>query len=193
MKKYESSYKPAIFGLMILAGMFLWMFSENAKGDTNDSPFIIIHDEFWQLMDTSEAHCLALNIYHESRSDNLAGQYAVADVVLNRVENKRYPNTVCDVVYQGKMKPSWKDPEKMIPIRNMCQFSWYCDGKDDTPHELEAWAQAQYVAYSILKEEHYRGITEGATHYHTTYVAPSWNKHFYSVGRIGAHVFFRAE
>jgi len=136
MKKYESSYKPAIFGLMILAGMFLWMFSENAKGDTKDSPFIIIHDQFWQLMDTSEAHCLALNIYHESRSDNLAGQYAVADVVLNRVENKRYPNTVCDVVYQGKMKPSWKDPEKMIPIRNMCQFSWYCEGKDYTPHEL---------------------------------------------------------
>ena len=101
-------------------------------------PFIIIHEEFWTLTQASDAHCLAMNIYHEGRSDNLAGQYAVADVVLNRVESKRYPNTVCEVVYQARMKPSWKDPDKLIPIKNKCQFSWYCDGKDDYPHEIEA-------------------------------------------------------
>ena len=158
-----------------------------------DERLIIINEDFWSLIEFSEAHCLALNIYHESRSDNLAGQYAVADVVMNRVESVRYPDTVCGVIYQARTKPSWKDPEKMIPVRNKCQFSWYCDGKDDTPHETEAWAQAQYVAYSMLHDKLYRGITEGATHYHTTYVSPTWNKSFYSVGRIGSHVFFRAD
>ena len=63
-------------------------------------------------------HCMALNIYHEARSDNLAGKFAVGDVVLNRVYDTRYPNTICDVIYQGKHKPSWKDPNVLVPIRN---------------------------------------------------------------------------
>jgi spore germination cell wall hydrolase CwlJ-like protein len=161
--------------------------------DGEDFGYVVMYEEFWQLVQDSQAHCLALNIYHESRSDNLAGQFAVADVVLNRVEHPKYPNTICEVVYQAKMKPSWKDPEILVPIRNKCQFSWYCDGKSDLPRELDAWTQSQYVAYSILKDDHFRGLTEGATHYHTTYVSPTWNKHLYSIGRIGSHVFFRSE
>ena len=91
------------------------------------------------------------------------------------------------------MKPSWKNPEIQIPVRNKCQFSWYCDGKDDFPHEQESWIKAQYVAHSIITNGDFRGITEGATHYHTTYVQPYWNKHFDAIGRIGSHVFFRAD
>ena len=145
----------------------------------------IVHDE--------QAHCLALNIYHESRSDNLAGQFAVADVVFNRVESDRYPDSICEVVYQSKMKPSWKNPKILVPVKNKCQFSWYCDGKDDFPHESESWIKAQYVAHSIIVNGNFRGLTEGATHYRTTYVQPYWNKHFHAIGRIGSHVFFRAD
>ena len=145
-----------------------------------------------QIIKSKQAHCLAMNIYHESRSDNLAGQFAVADVVMNRVESDRYPDTICGVVYQARMKPSWKDPEVMVPVRNKCQFSWYCDGKDDTPHEQESWAKAQYVAWSMLENNDFRGITEGATHYHTTYVTPYWGKHFHAIGRIGSHVFYKS-
>ena len=59
---------------------------------------------------SEDLHCLAMNIYHEARSENLAGKYAVADVVMNRVRDDRYPSTVCSVVYQAEHKPSWKDP-----------------------------------------------------------------------------------
>ena len=149
-----------------------------------------------------QAICMALNIYYESRSDNVAGQYAVADVVLNRVQDSRYPNTVCDVIQQGPVKESWKtkqypdlpDEERIYnPIRNMCQFSWYCDGMSDDPKDETGWAQAQYVAGAIMYSGKYRGITEGATHYHATYVRPKWryDRGMNHIGRIGSHIFYR--
>jgi len=138
-----------------------------------------------------EHYCLALNIYFESRGSNLADKAAVADVVLNRVKDSRYPNTVCEVVKQGKQKPSWKDPNKMVMVRNACQFSWYCDGKKDIPYEEDKWVEAQMIAWNMMEYEKYRGITEGATHYHATYVKPAWAKTLQLVGRIGAHIFYR--
>jgi len=157
-------------------------------------PKLVSHDE--------QAICMALNIYYESRSDNLAGQYAVADVVLNRVQDSRYPNSVCEVVHQGPVRESWKtkqDPDlpeserKYNPIRHKCQFSWYCDGKSDDPRNETGWAQAQYVAGAIMYSGKYRGMTEGATHYHATYVKPKWrfDRGMNHIGRIGAHIFYR--
>ena len=90
----------------------------------------------------ASAHCLALNIYHEARSQGTAGIFGVTAVVLNRVNDERFPNTICEVVYQGPTRESWKtkkyknlpvDERIYYPIRNKCQFSWYCDGKNDTP------------------------------------------------------------
>ena len=158
--------------------------------------------QYPDLIDSKEANCLALNVYYEARSDNLAGMYAVSDVVLNRVRDDRYPNTICEVVYQGPTKESWKtkqDPDlpdeerKYNPVRNMCQFSWYCDGKDDIPDDETGWATAQYVAGSILYANKHRGITEGSTHYHATYVKPRWanDRGMNHVGRIGTHIFYR--
>ena len=161
----------------------------------------IAFDIYPDLIESAEAHCLALNVYYETRSDNLAGMYAVSDVVLNRVNDNRYPNTICNVVYQGPTKESWKtrgkdvpdEDRKYNPIRNMCQFSWYCDGKDDIPDDETGWAVAQYVAGSILYANKHRGLTEGATHYHATYVKPKWTKDrgMNLVGRIGSHIFYR--
>jgi len=137
-----------------------------------------------------EVQCMALNIYYETRSSNLADNYAVADVVLNRVEDTRYPNTICEVVKEGQQYTDGRMK------RNKCQFSWYCDGKSDVPRDRESWKRAQSVAWDIVKWETYRGITEGSTHYFTTYVNPRWNKSRKSwsitrVGRIGAHIFYR--
>lgn len=137
-----------------------------------------------------EVQCMALNIYYETRSSNLADNYAVADVVLNRVEDTRYPNTICEVVKEGYQHADGRMK------RNKCQFSWYCDGKSDVPRDRESWKRAQSVAWDIVKWETYRGITEGATHYHTTYVNPRWNKSrkgwsITRIGRIGAHIFYR--
>ena len=132
-----------------------------------------------------EAWCLAQNIYYEARGSNLADQAAVADVVLNRVKDARYPNTICKVVKQGRTNKSGQ------MIRNQCQFSWYCDGKSDYPLDKEAWSKAQQTAYMMIYYEDYRGITEGATHYHADYVKPKWARKLQLVGQIGVHIFYR--
>mgnify|MGYP003628329525 CR=1 FL=1 len=84
--------------------------------------------------------CLALNVYHEAKNQSLIGQIAVAQVVMNRVRDERYPDTVCEVVEQGPTY-SWK---KDYPVKNRCQFSWYCDGKSDKPKEGHAWLTMCY-------------------------------------------------
>jgi spore germination cell wall hydrolase CwlJ-like protein len=101
------------------------------------------------LLANDQIKCLALNIYFEARSSNLADQAAVADVVLNRVESSKYPGTVCKVVKQARL---WKGN----PVRDKCQFSWYCDGKSDTPKDLDAWLNAQYVAYQMLNHNRFK-------------------------------------
>lgn len=145
-------------------------------------------------------YCIALNVYYEARADNLSGKYAVADVVLNRVNDPRYPNTVCEVVEQAIMYESWKtaqhedlaDEERIYyPKRNKCQFSWFCDGKPDKPNQQSSWREAQIIAYNILEFSRFRGITEGATHYHATYVTPHWSTAFDHKGQIGSHIFYQ--
>tara|TARA_R110000787_G_scaffold200656_3_gene311666 strand:- start:90 stop:509 length:420 start_codon:yes stop_codon:yes gene_type:complete len=132
--------------------------------------------------------CLAMNIYHEARDQPFIGQVAVAQVVMNRVDDHRYPDTACEVVHQGQTY-SWK-PD--YPIKNRCQFSWYCDGKPDTPKDDIAWQQARLIALGV-----YRGnlddFVEGATHYHATYVTPDWAKSKTRTVRIDDHIFYRWE
>jgi len=132
-----------------------------------------------------EMWCMAQNIYYEARGSNRADRISVADVVLNRVNDSRYPSTVCSVVRQGM-----KHADGSMK-RNKCQFSWYCDGKSDWPADLDAWVDAQMIAYSIMFLNEGRGLTEGATHYHATYVKPSWARDLQLVGRIGVHIFYR--
>lgn len=134
-----------------------------------------------------ELWCLAQNIYYEARGSNRADRIAVADVVLNRVKDTRYPNTVCDVVQQGHKHPNGQMK------RNQCQFSWYCDGKSDWPRDLDSWVDAQQIAYNMMQWDDGRGLTEGATHYHAKYVSPAWARDFHLVGRIGVHIFYRWE
>ena len=143
---------------------------------------------------------MAKNIYFEAKSEPIAGQYAVSDVVLNRVKDSRFPNTICEVVYEAQMRESWKtkkDPDlpqserKFYPVRDRCQFSWFCDGKSDEVKDGDAWRRAQEIAYKIVNDYKHRGLTEGATHYHATYVSPKWAPRLDLVGRIGTHIFYR--
>ena len=137
---------------------------------------------------TASLVCLALNVYHEAKNQSFLGQVAVAQVVMNRVKDERYPNTVCEVVKQGqtyKWKPS-------LPIKNKCQFSWYCDGKSDTPKEIKAWEDAMHVANGVYNQ-HLSELVEGATHYHADYVNPSWAETKTFITRIDDHIFYRWE
>tara|TARA_B100000963_G_C22341366_1_gene543127 strand:- start:128 stop:568 length:441 start_codon:yes stop_codon:yes gene_type:complete len=137
--------------------------------------------------------CLALNTYHEAKNQSMIGQIATAQVVMNRVEDSRFPNSVCEVVKQGPTRPSWEDPEKEYPIKHRCQFSWYCDGKSDVPKNAKAWKKAQEYAYLVLYNRINIDVTEGATHYHATYVKPAWAKTKKRTTRIEKHIFYRWE
>ena len=137
--------------------------------------------------------CLALNTYHEAKNQSMIGQIATAQVVMNRVADDRYPNTVCEVVKQGPHRPSWENPEKEYPVRHRCQFSWYCDGKSDVPKNEKAWKKAQDVAFLVLYNRINLDVTEGATHYHATYVRPAWARTKTRTTRIEKHIFYRWE
>lgn len=165
----------------------------------NNFTNIVLKDEIQQTTYApAEVECLAQNIYHEARNDMIAGQFAVADVVLNRVEDKRYPNSICDVVHQGPVYESWQtkktpDPNDAIffPVKHKCQFSWYCDGIDDDIKESLAYEQAKIIATIMVSTKMFRGLTEGSTHYHAHYVNPKWAKTKYPIGTIGLHKFYK--
>ena len=133
--------------------------------------------------------CLALNTYHEAKNQSMIGQVATAQVVMNRVADSRYPNTVCEVVKQG---PKYKGSD--VPVRHKCQFSWFCDGKSDEPkRDSKEWFKAQDYARIVLSGRIALDVTEGATHYHATYVRPAWAKTKTRTTRIERHIFYRWE
>ena len=149
-----------------------------------------------------QATCLAKNMYYEARSQGLAGQLAVSLVVLNRVKDKRYPNTICEVVHQGPVRESWKTKGKNVPesqrtyypIKHRCQFSWYCDGASDEPKEPTTYNQLYDMALNLVYGDiTVVDITEGATHYHADYVFPSWRKTKTKTIEIEDHIFYRWE
>ena len=146
------------------------------------------------VLNNKDLSCLALNIYHEARSQSFAGQLAVAQVVMNRVKDSRYPNTICEVVLQGPHSPSWKDKTRMWPIRHRCQFTWYCDGKSDKPTNKKAWIYSiALTRYFLARSMMIIDFTEGATHYHADYVDPSWarKKNYIKTVQIDTHKFYR--
>lgn len=127
-----------------------------------------------------ELACLALNVYYEARGEPLAGQYAVAEVTMNRVASGRYPPTVCGVVYQKKWDPLRK--------RYVGAFSW--TEFDVVPHpEGEEWKRARAVAKAVYSRRQPPNLN-GATLYHATYIKPSWSRGKRPVARIGTHVFY---
>ena len=133
--------------------------------------------------------CMAFNIYHEAGNQSMIGQMAVGQVVLNRVADDRFPNTVCEVVKQAV---TYKNSNK--PVRWKCQFTWYCDGKKDEPNfESRTWRLALDHASILITKRIVLDITEGATHYHATYVRPAWAKTKTRTTRIDRHIFYRWE
>jgi spore germination cell wall hydrolase CwlJ-like protein len=143
-----------------------------------------------------EVQCLAKNIYFEAKNQGTGGWLAVAFVTLNRVKDTRYPNTICEVVYQGPSKPSWQDPKKQIPIRHKCQFSWFCDGRPDDIRNKSKYTDILIFTNLMLDQAistDMIDITDGATHYHADYVKPAWAKTKTKTIEIGDHIFYRWE
>lgn len=121
--------------------------------------------------------CLTQAVYYEARGERLEGQEAVAQVVLNRVRDRKFPKTVCGVVFQGAARG------------HGCQFSFACDGSMERDVAGDAWRRAEAVASRALGGFVFAPVAS-ATHYHTRAVSPYWSAHMTRVGAIGAHVFY---
>lgn len=126
----------------------------------------------------SEWRCLAEALYFEARGESVKGQFAVAEVILNRVQSKRFPGTLCGVINQGTGR-KWQ-----------CQFTYTCDGHKEVITEPRAFERVSKVARASLDGIAPR-LTDGATHYHTTAVSPNWSKVFTRTAKIGVHLFYR--
>ncbi len=129
---------------------------------------------------TREEMCLAQAVYFEARSEPLVGQVAIAEVILNRIVDPRYPDTACDVVFQNQH------------LRNKCQFSFACDGQSDRPKNTGAWEKSLKVVALVMKGER-SGVAKRATHYHAANVSPRWSAHLSKLGQVGSHIFYREE
>ena len=176
-KPWSSSSKwfvPFHLTIMVVIFLGLMMFAMKAQG----------YDE------NGDRYCLAQNIYFEAANQPQAGRMAVAHVVLNRVQDGQFPDTVCDVVYQAKYKENWKG--NMMPVRNRCQFSWFCDGKSDEPLDTDTFFESYLIAQDVIYGK-YPDITEGATHYHSIWVEPYWAETLNETVQISDHIFYKQE
>ena len=150
------------------------------------TPYLFVQENL-----TRESGCLAAALYFEARGESKMGQIAVAQVIINRARSRFYPNSLCGVIWQNSHK------------HNRCQFSFTCDNKMDMIRNRKAWLQAKKVAQAFVSGNTPKlasNVTSPAhalskrarrsTHYHATYVRPSWSRKLQRMGQIGRHIFY---
>lgn len=152
---------PLFLACLVLLAMFVSMDVKADNSSTNA-----------QSGYGQELGCLAMNIYHEARGETEKGKLAVAAVTINRVENKHYPDNVCDVVWQRKQF-SWTDLKPKYHII-----------KDE-----QAWVNAIQIAQLFLDGGDWSGVGQ-ATHYHTLEVSPNWKDNDNLIAQVGNHLFY---
>ncbi len=122
--------------------------------------------------------CLSEALYFEARGETVKGQFAVAEVIMNRVESSRFPDNLCGVIHQGTGR------------KYQCQFTYTCDGHAEVIAEKRAYERVSKVARAII-DGVAGDLTDGATHYHTRAVSPNWSRVYTRTARIGDHLFYR--
>ena len=122
--------------------------------------------------------CLAEALYFEARGEPAQGQFAVAEVILNRVDSPKFPNSICKVVNQGTGR------------KHACQFSYTCDGKFERIANMAVYKQLVVIARAMI-DGGIRQLSGGATYYHNTSVQPSWARRFEHTATIGIHKFYK--
>ena len=156
----------------------------SVEPQVSDIQTAIIADPY--ALQYEEQECLALNIYFEARNQSTLGQIAVAMVVLNRVKDAYWPDTICGVVKQGSYTTGYIK-------KNRCQFSWYCDGLSDRPKNSILWSHSNDVAvltYKLWLDGD--DLVDGATNYHSDNASPVWtnDKGMSYITRIDNHTFY---
>ena len=183
--------------IFIFLGLFVMLFATSANTGGIDHSWVptiyqpaIVEVEpkpVKMLLDPSELDCMAKNIYFEAAIESTAGKLAVAQVTMNRVRSSNYPDTICKVVKQGKHYANG------FPMRDRCQFSWYCDGKHDTPFQGKMWQESINLAKYVMKTPSLIDITDGATHYHADWMKkfPKWAYQKKKLVKIDTHIFYK--
>ena len=127
-----------------------------------------------------QTECLAEALYFEARGESVRGQFAVAEVIMNRVDSADFPDSVCGVIHQGTGK------------RYQCQFTYTCDGSPEHINNQAVYGVVSKVA-RLMVEGAPRALTDGATYYHTRSVSPRWSRKFLRTATIGVHHFYRTQ
>ena len=125
-----------------------------------------------------EWKCLADALYFEARGESVMGQFAVAEVIVNRASSSKFPDTVCGVVKQGTNKSRYR-----------CQFTFMCDGLLESIDDKSSYARAGKIAHMTLWDININ-LTNGALYYHAKSVNPSWAKKLARTETIGDHKFY---
>jgi spore germination cell wall hydrolase CwlJ-like protein len=192
-------------------GLVVWAFigltNSIVSSDNTQRSYVIeipqIEDTTLEI-DVDEMHCLAKNIYFEARGESNRGKVAVANVTMNRVSSPHYPNTICGVVYQAKHSSWWQQHNgTLVPIRNQCQFSWYCDGKSDTLYltnkkgdvikaNMQSWLDSLRIAEDSIRGKAPEVVPTNALWYHADFIKPYWSTSYTPVKKVGSHIFYTA-
>ncbi len=172
----------------------LWRFDDNVELSAESIIGPENYENWAKGVITGEIYCMAEAIYFEAGNQPIAGKIAVANVIVNRTWVEQYPDTICGVVHQGPVRESWKKDGTFYPIKHRCQFSYFCDGRTDTPKYGPTWDDSRIIAEVIIMEREFVSAldpVEGATHYHATYVVPRWSNHMQRVVQIQDHIFYK--
>ena len=182
------SIRKVLLGIICVLGLATFLNFQSTKADYQEKRLeMLSFVEETNTFEHNEIQCMALNLYHEARNESLAGQMAVNHVVLNRRDSDLFPNTVCDVVLESR-----EYHRDGTPVKNRCQFSWYCDGMPDTVKnrkvydEIVELSRNMYYNYNQMVD-----VTEGSLFYHAIYIKPPrWAQEKYKVVTIDNHIFY---
>ena len=172
LDKIDDNYLTKLSGLINYDRAYLSKASENqffSKGAL---------DSLRMPKMNRELRCLSEALYFEARGEQIEGQIAVADVIINRKNSNQFPSTICGVVSEG------------APKRHACQFSYNCDGKLELIHDKKTYRRIVKLASMILNGA-FSDVTDGATFFHASEVSPSWSKKFKKTRKIGRHIFYK--
>ena len=197
----DEKYRQYVLIFILLGLCYVFyniFFRDNSELDnqkivirTNSVTPIPVEDPFFK---NNEITCLAKNMYFEARSEGVAGLVATTQVVYNRLESEDYPNTICGVIEQAKLSQWWlKEKGIEEPIKNKCQFSWFCDGYSDEPKDEKTYNEIYNLAEEFIAGKHKDmiDITDGAMWYHADYVHPRWADYKEVTTKVGRHIFYR--
>ena len=197
----DEKYRQYVLIFILLGLCYVFyniFFRDNSEIDnqkivirTNSVTPIPVEDPFFK---NNEITCLAKNMYFEARSEGIAGVVATTQVVYNRVNSEEYPNTICEVIEQAKISQWWLKEKGIIkPIKNKCQFSWFCDGYSDEPKDDKTYSELFELAEQFINGEHEGmiDITGGALWYHADYVHPRWADYKEVTTKVGRHIFYK--